>query len=187
MDMVHTLPEFVDDEKLTVLIGDCSSKVYQIKDIIRKMIEKLEADEWRDEYILGLGMTVLYSHELEQLGKLMCLKWLKKQGPNEKGYPLREKLGKIWFNHDKKIKTALDFLPKECSEIWTDFESEGFNTNILPEENTKPNLLTRMEILHTDIFEDGTIPMFSPINVKKLKVVLEIFDKEEWKIDSLKV
>jgi len=185
--MAHQLPEFVDDKQLMLLIGDCSVKVYQIKDVIRKMIEKLEADKWKDEDVFGLGMTVLYSHELEQLGKLIHLKLLKKNGPSEKGYPLREKLGKIWFDHDKKIQTALDFLPHECSEIWSDFESEGFNTDILPEQNTKPNLLTRMEILHTDILEDGTIPMFPSINVKKLKTILEIFDKEEWKIDRLQV
>lgn len=43
----------------------------------------------------------------------------------------------------------------------------------------------RMMILHTDILEDGTIPQLPPINIHKLKIALEIFDKEEWKIDQL--
>jgi len=184
-NMTHKLPEFVNDEKLGVLIGDCSTKVYQIKDIIRKMIEKLEDDKGQDEYVLGLGMTILYSHELEQLGKLMHLKVLKRNGSKSNGYPLREKLKDIWFDHNKKIQTALNFLPQECSEIWTDYESEGFNPDILPEETAKPDLQTRMEILHTDILEDGTIPQFPPINIEKLKIALKIFDKEEWKIDRL--
>lgn len=181
----HRLPEFINEDQLGMIILDCSTKVYEIKDIIRKMLEKLDSDNGKDSYVMGLGLTILYSHELEQLGKLLHLKLLKYNGKRPEGYPLREKLQGIWFNHDEKIKTALDYLPPEC-KIWTDFESEGFNPRVLPEQVIEPDLRTRMEILHTDILEDGTIPQFPPININKLRKALEIFDKEEWKVDRLR-
>lgn len=113
----------------------------------------------------NLGIASLYTHAIEQLGKLILVKSCKLVG---KYYNL-EPIKSDFYNHDKKIKTALNVLPKQCKDIF-----------VKNSKNASIDLDLRLELLHSDIDANGNVIIADAMDVDKIKQAITWFKTEQY-------
>lgn len=113
-------------------------------------------------------ITALYTHAIEEFGKLIYLKKLTPENDEVK-IDYVEK----FTCHDYKFKTALDKLSKECVVV-----QRGENG-----EETLAIWSTRLNILNTDIDENGNFKHRPLINFNDLCNAISEFKKVMKKTD----
>lgn len=112
------------------------------------------------------GIVSLYTHALEQLGKLIMVKQCMQSG----GYYDLSPIKYDFYNHNRKINIALQNLPLECKDI---FVNAGQGTQNL-------NLDLRLQLLHSDIDSNGNIIQAPFIDDTKLGKAISWFKTEQY-------
>jgi len=114
----------------------------------------------------NVGITSLYIHALEQLGKLIMVKECKEifDGTH---YHL-DSIKSDFYNHDMKIEKALSVLSDSCKDIFAgDVQSDV-------------DLDLRLKQLHSDIDKNGDVVFADPVDPEKVKKAFEIFKTEQY-------
>ena len=117
--------------------------------------------------------TGLYTHAIEEFGKLFYLKQLRpKNGKVEIEY---HKIFKGKKSHDFKFEIAIKELPKECIVVQVgSFTSSGF-TNSGFVTDTLTDWQTRLQIFNTDINEKGDLEHPPLVSLGTLSRAVPIF------------
>lgn len=113
----------------------------------------------------NIGIASLYSHAIEQLGKLLLIKDCKFNGTNYDLAPIEYK----FYDHDKKIDRALAVLDNKCKDIFV---------NVGPATSSKLDFDMRLKLLHSDIDKSGNVVETPVIDVDKLKNAVGLFKSE---------
>lgn len=111
------------------------------------------------------AIASLYTHAIEQLGKLKMVQSCKinKQG----NYDLSP-ISEDFYVHEKKLNKAFENIQDPtCLDI---FKLPG----------TKIELQTRLDLLHSDIDKNGNVIEIPEINIEKFKVAIEAFKTEQF-------
>jgi hypothetical protein len=110
-------------------------------------------------------MVSLYTHAIEQLGKLKMVNECKK---TKKGFYDLSPISKDFYKHEKKLSKAFENIEDPS---WLDiFKLPG----------TRIELQTRLALLHSDIDKNGNVTEMPEISIEKLKVVVEKFKTEQF-------
>lgn len=143
------------------LISEIRNKLHDLVASAERFLNILSSDDQTDLRVV----TAIYAHALEEYGKLVLLGSLNTTNQTVD-------LSSIEFNyfdHDEKIKKALDDLAPEASVVRngpfdpTIFDSGVFDTGI----NISWNL--RLIILNTDIDKNGNVAKAPPVDKSDLQ------------------
>jgi len=168
--MARQLPTtIITQDQYDALIKDLRGKIWVIMKSMKILLEKSGTFS-QGMYALreeshSVAIGALYTHALEQLGKLMMVNSCAGtfDGTN---YDLSA-ISENFYNHDEKIKMALDNIDNRCLDIFKN-SSQGSTANTI-------DLDLRLKLLHSDIDNNGDIEEVPPIDVDKMKNVIEIF------------
>ena len=113
----------------------------------------------------NIGIAVLYSHAIEQLGKLLLVKDCEFNGTHYDLTPIEHK----FYDHDDKIDRALLVLDNKCKDIFVNIGSITYS---------KPDFDMRLKLLHSDIDSSGNVEETPVIDVSKLRSAVKLFESE---------
>jgi hypothetical protein len=113
-----------------------------------------------------MGIVTLYLHALEQLGKLVMVTDYCKDTFDGTYYDL-DLIKTDFYDHVKKLDTALQKLPDECKDIFV---------------NPNPSLSIdiRLRLLHSDIDSNGNVIYPDEIDVDKIRNAFKIFKAKQF-------
>jgi hypothetical protein len=114
----------------------------------------------------NLGIVSLYTHALEQLGKLKMVKDCVSSFDGQ-FYDLTS-IQCDFYDHDKKIDIALQNINPACKDV---FVNVG---------NVPIDLDLRLKLLHSDIDSSGNVVIAPTIDTDKIKNVISLFKTEQY-------
>lgn len=114
----------------------------------------------------NVGIVPLYLHALEQVGKLIMVTGCKDTF-NGTHYDL-ESIKYDFYNHNKKLELALESLPDEIKDIFTNDKPENLK------------IIERLKMLHSDINKDGNIVYARLVDTDKLEKAFKVFKNKQF-------
>lgn len=161
----------ITKQQFDELIKDLRGKIFVIIMNIEALVEKNSklydiGISVLKETRYNLGIASLYTHAIEQLGKLIMVKQCKFDGTYYDLTPIEVD----FYDHDKKIDVALQNLPIECKDI---FVNTGTSLS-------QPDFELRLRLLHSDIDNKGNVITIPTIDTDKLKKAIVWFKTEQY-------
>jgi len=171
--LTRTLPTTsITKDQYDILIQDLRGKIWVLMKSIKVLLENSGTFDQgmftlrEESHSAAIG--ALYTHSLEQLGKLMMVKNCSATF-NGTNYDLSS-ISEDFYKHNKKIEKALANIDNRCLDI--------FKSDPLSQSQGTVDLQLRLNLLHSDINSSGNIIEIPPIDVDKMKTVIEIFHTE---------
>ncbi len=113
----------------------------------------------------NVGIVSLYLHALEQVGKLIMVHNCK--GTFDDTYYDLDSIKTDFYDHYKKLDSALEALPDELTDIFV-HSSESLT------------IKQRLKILHSDIDKNGDVVKSPVIDVDKMKKAFKTFKNKQF-------
>lgn len=151
------------------ILGIRGTTWYLLENIIY-LLESLSENPYRKDNV-QLAATGLYTHALEEYGKLVLLNSIEPVNGRIVLDTIRSELR----DHDVKIQLALEDLPEECGRVVkgafqsTSFQSDSFQTY------DSLDWYTRLDIFNTDIDGNGNVHPTPRIDLDGLKNAIDEF------------
>lgn len=151
------------------LIQDLRAKIWVLIKSIKILLEKSGTFDTgnillREESHIP-AIASLYTHAIEQLGKLKMVQGCSK---NSSGKYDLSPISRDFYDHVKKLNKAFENIQ---DPTWLDiFKLPG----------TPIVLQTRLNLLHSDIDENGNITEMPDIDIEKFKIAIEAFHTEQF-------
>ncbi|MDE1829407.1 MAG: hypothetical protein KGI25_03695 [Thaumarchaeota archaeon] len=118
----------------------------------------------------------LYSHAVEEYGKLIYLKSLspKPDGNVDIEFGNRRSPGKF-DNHKHKFELAIATLPPQCTTLHSGAFTRDSYSRESHDVDTISDWETRLTIFNTDFREDGTVKRYPTVDVENLRTAITEF------------
>jgi len=155
-------------QQYDTLVKDLRSKIWVLTKSIKILLEKsgtfdIGIAAIREEsHINAIG--ALYTHAIEQLGKLKMVEGCEKN--NDGNYDLSP-ISEDFYNHYRKLQKALENI--EDNRILDIFKQPGIQIS--------PQM--RLDLLHSDIDHNGDVKEMPKIDIEKFKIAIEAFHTEQ--------
>jgi len=146
--------------------------VSRMLDFLNKSLGSLVEPNYGMDKVYVYENYVIFNHAVEEYGKLLYLRTLE---PNENGKYTIEYRDKF-RDHDTKFDLALADLPESIKVVYkAPFDSSNFDSTNFSSEDTKPTWANRLNVLNTDIDDDGN-PTDITFNVDIDELRKSVFD-----------
>lgn len=164
------LPHDISEQQLQNWIMGIRGTIWSLLETIEVLLIDLGQNPTRQRNV-ELITTALYTHALEEYGKLVLLSTLEPRNNRVSLDPINREL----LDHDVKIQLALEDLPAECGRVIVGiFDPAIFDPNIFHTHNTI-NWDTRLNIFNTDIDSNGNVVNTPVIDLNGLQLAINEF------------
>lgn len=168
--MAENLPNDISEEQLKIWIIGIRGTIWYLLETMEYLLTDLAEHPIRKKNV-ELVTTALYTHALEEYGKLVLLATLEPTGNRVVLDPIRNELR----NHNVKIQVALEDLPDDCGKIIKDtFDPTIVDTRIFQTHNSI-DWNTRLDIFNTDIDLNGDVHHTPRIDLSGLQLAINKF------------
>lgn len=175
--MTQTFPTMpITSGQFNEILMHCKGKIYAIIETLEALMREMESSGVKRNNLETIA-TALYSHGLEEYGKLIILNEdVENSGTLIDLSPIRN----IWFNHNAKINRALNELGSNCAILREAPFDERIFSSIFDTSDVVVDWDLRLKILNTDIDNQGNVKEISPIDLDKLKNAITQFKTAQY-------
>jgi hypothetical protein len=168
--MSNRLPRDISDTQLDLWIKGIRGTIWYLLESIRYLLEDL-ANNQSHKMNTQLTVTGLYTHALEEYGKLVLLNSIEPVG----GRIVLDSIRNELRDHNVKMQLALEDLPAECGRVVKGaFDSGAFSSASFQTHNSL-DWNTRLDIFNTDIDEFGNVHPTPRIDLNGLEEAIKEF------------
>lgn len=149
--MAAQIPHNITVQQLENWRHGIRGTIWSILETIEILLQNLASPVRRRN--VELVTTALYTHALEEYGKLVLFDRLLPNGNTINLDPIRTQL----LNHNVKITEALNDLPVECRRVFAGAFDPGIFSPDAFQTHNPVNWNSRLNILNTDIDPNGNV------------------------------
>ncbi len=173
--MSTRLPDDITEAQLDLWIKGIRGTIWYLLQNIRYLLETLPEHPER-KMDVQLASTGLYTHALEEYGKLVLLGSIEPVSNRIHLTSIHDELRR----HDVKIQLALMDLPEECGRVVMGaFDPQAFDSSAF-QTHDPLTWNTRLDIFNTDIDENGNVHPNPRIDLDGLQHAIDEFHTEQF-------